>query len=172
MRRLLLLSLLLAACTSAAPGTQTAASSSAGSVSSRSAQTSSSSSSSVDPKAPKVYLQWQDKKLPALIKGNPRRRLSLYVSGAVRQVVYVGTFNGTQFDLQGEYVSATGAYLKASISWNGSGDEIWADRDPNDPTKLLVHYRDVDEKRPYLTVNRIGATVDIPANATVLPRLR
>ncbi len=159
--------LVLAACSSRGGDSvsSSSASSSAGVT-----HSSSSSASSINPKAPKVYLQWQEKKLVTLIKGSPRRKLSLIVSGAARELVYVGTFSGEQFDLQGTYVTAAGALLKASIAWKDAGNEIWVERDPAHQDKLIVRNRDIDEKRPYLTLDTVLATVTIPGDATVLPK--
>lgn len=128
-------------------------------VTSSASSSSSSSASSLNPKAPTAYLRWVDKKLPPIIKGQPRRRLSLQLSGAHRELVYVGTFNGEAFDLQGTFVGAETALLKASIGWKGAGSEIWVER--KDASTLVVRHRDINEEKPYLTVDRIVATVDI-----------
>ena len=74
-------------------------------------------------------------------------------------MVYVGTFNGEAFDLQGTFVGAETALLKASIGWKGAGSEIWVER--KDASTLVVRHRDINEEKPYLTVDRIVATVDI-----------
>ena len=149
-----LTALLLTACVqTSAPEGATASSSSA--VSSAA----SSSSSSLNPKAPTVYLRWVDKKLPPIIKGQPRRRLSLQLFGAHRELVYVGTFNGEAFDLQGAFVGAEHALLKASIWWRGAGSEIWVER--KDASTLVVRHRDINEEKPYLTVDRVIATIDM-----------
>lgn len=151
--RVCLTALLLTACTGASVlGDEAVSSSSAPSLPP-------SSSSSRNPKAPTVHLRWIDKKLPPIIKGQPRRRLSLQLSGAHRELVYVGTFNGEAFDLQGTFVGAETALLKASIGWKGAGSEIWVER--KDASTLVVRHRDINEEKPYLTVDRIVATVDI-----------
>lgn len=168
MRRLVpLLALTLISCTSLQGKTIDSASSAS---SESSASSASSSSSSLNPKAPKVYLQWQQKNLPPLVGKTPRKKLSVIVSGAARELVYVGTFNGNDFDFQGIYVNAPDAVLKASIGWAGSGDEIWIDRDKAHPDKLIVMHRNTDEKRPYLNVLKELATIEIPADAAVLVR--
>lgn len=159
-----LLAFTLLSCSALPAGKQV--NSSASSDSSASSE-SSSSSSSVNPKAPKVYLQWQEKNLPPLVGKTPRRKLSLIVSGAARDLVYVGTFNGREFDRNGIYVNAPDAIMKASIGWADSGDEIWIDRSSEKTDTLVVYHRNIDEERPYLSVERILTTVEIPGDAVI-----
>lgn len=117
-----------------------------------------------DPRAPVVHLRWVETRLRPLIEGQPRRKLALQLSGAARRLEYVGTFNGEAFDLAGTFVSAERAVLKASISWQGSGDEVWVERTAEG---LAVHHRNVDEQRPYLTVNTVLVKVPLEGNVRV-----
>ena len=105
--------------------------------------------------------------MPAIIKGQPRRKLSLQLSGAHRELVYVGTFNGEAFDLKGTFVTTDDALLKASIWWKGTGNEIWIER--KDGKTLIARHRDINEKKPYLTVDKVIATINIEEGVQVTP---
>lgn len=116
-------------------------------------------------RGPSITLSWVEKKLPPIIAGKPRRKLSLQLTGAQRELVYIGTFNGETFDLTGTFVQAPNAIVKASIGWNGAGDEIWIER--RDAKTLIARHRDINEDRPYLTVDKTLVTIPIVEGALV-----
>ncbi len=157
---ILLSSLCLAACTGSILGSSSVSSSS-------SAQSSAPSVSSAPAKdVPTVTIRWVPKRMPTLIKGSPRQKLTLQLSGAKRFAQFVGVFGGNEFNLDQTKFTQTGALLKAWISLNGYNDELWVDREPSGA--LIVHQRNIDEQRPYLSVNRILAVIDLPPEYAVV----